>query len=89
MILPQFVKFCIRQQYCSGRIFERTFKVEIDPYARSVLRSRMEDGLLHPGKIWDDVEQFKAPAGTKAVGCGGGFPCQAGLRCYLKLFQQI
>ena len=53
-------------------------KVEINTYARSVLRSRINEGFLHPGQIWEDVTEFKASPETEAEGCGGGFPCQAG-----------
>ena len=38
----------------------------------------MKDGLLHMAKVSEDVCQYKQ---TDAVGCGGGFPCQAGLEC--------
>ena len=53
-------------------------KVEVGTYARSVLRSRINEGFLHPGQIWEDVTEFVASPETEAEGCGGGFPCQAG-----------
>ena len=45
----------------------------------------MKDGLLHMGKISEDVCQYSGTH-TDAVGCGGGFPCQAGLECLLPQF---
>ena len=37
----------------------------------------MSEGLLHKGKIWEDVTTMDA-SNSSAVGAGGGFPCQAG-----------
>lgn len=53
-------------------------EVEINAYARSILKLRMDEGFLHHGGIWDDVLKFDAPEGTVAQGVGGGWPCQAG-----------
>ena len=53
---------------------------EQDPFARSVLLARMKDGLLHMAKVSEDVRQYNGKH-TDAVGCGGGFPCKAGLEC--------
>jgi DNA (cytosine-5)-methyltransferase 1 len=51
--------------------------VEFDPYARSVLMARQNDGCLEPFPIWDDVRTFN---GWPWRGCvdvvSGGFPCQ-------------
>ena len=37
----------------------------------------MNDGLLHQAILHDNVETFNG-SGLSAIGCGGGFPCQAG-----------
>ena len=37
-----------------------------------------EDNLLHIGKIHSDVTDYDGRA-SGASGCGGGFPCQAGV----------
>ena len=37
----------------------------------------MSDGLLHRAYLHDNVETFDG-SGSSAIGCGGGFPCQAG-----------
>ena len=52
-------------------------KVEICPYARSILSARMTEGFLHAAPIHEDVKVFRASPTTPAEGCGGGFPCQA------------
>ena len=52
-------------------------QVEIDAYARKELQKRMDDGLLHHGKISEDITNYKPEKDTTAEGCGGGFPCQA------------
>ncbi len=51
--------------------------VEIDPYCRSVLLARQDDGTLPPFPIWDNVCTFdgKAWRGLADV-VSGGFPCQ-------------
>lgn len=51
--------------------------VEIDPYARSVLLARQNDGTLAPFPIWDDIRTFDGTAWRGAVDVvSGGFPCQ-------------
>lgn len=51
--------------------------VEIDPYARSVLLARQNDGTLAPFPIWDDIRTFDGVAWRGAVDVvSGGFPCQ-------------
>lgn len=51
--------------------------VEIDPYARSVLLARQNDGTLAPFPVWDDIRTFDGTAWCGAVDVvSGGFPCQ-------------
>lgn len=51
--------------------------VEIDPYARSVLLARQNDGTLAPFPVWDDIRTFDGTAWRGAVDVvSGGFPCQ-------------
>jgi DNA (cytosine-5)-methyltransferase 1 len=51
--------------------------VEIDPYARSVLLARQNDGTLAPFPVWDDIRTFDGAAWRGAVDVvSGGFPCQ-------------
>src|SRR5574337_2126297 len=51
--------------------------VEIDPYARSVLLARQNDGTLAPFPIWDEIRTFDGTAWRGAVDVvSGGFPCQ-------------
>lgn len=51
--------------------------VELDPYARSVLLARQDDGTLPPFPIWDDVCTFDGRPWRGAVDVvSGGFPCQ-------------
>ena len=51
--------------------------VEIDPYARSVLLARQNDGTLTPFPVWDDIRTFDGTAWRGAVDVvSGGFPCQ-------------
>lgn len=51
--------------------------VEIDPYCRSVLMARQNDGLLPPFPIWDDVCTFDGKPWRGVVDVvSGGFPCQ-------------
>lgn len=33
--------------------------MEINDYARKVLQKRMGEGLLHPGKVSEDITDFK------------------------------
>ena len=51
--------------------------VEIDPFCRSVLVQRQNDGNLPPFPVWDDIRTFDATRwrGVVDVVCGG-FPCQ-------------
>lgn len=64
------------------------FKVEINDYARKVLQKRMGEGLLHPGKVSEDITDFKPEKDSPAGGCGGGFPCQA-CDCDCSLHQKL
>ena len=51
--------------------------VEIDPYARSVLLARQNDGTLSPFPVWDDIRTFDGrPWRGIADVVSGGFPCQ-------------
>ncbi len=51
--------------------------VEIDPYCRSVLMARQNEGLLLPFPIWDDVCTFDGIPWRRIVDVvSGGFPCQ-------------
>ena len=50
--------------------------VEIDPYARSVLLARQNDGALAPFPIWDDIRTFDGTPWRGIVDVvSGGFPC--------------
>jgi DNA (cytosine-5)-methyltransferase 1 len=51
--------------------------VEFNPYCRSVLVARQNDGTLPPFPIWDDIRTFDGTRwrGAVDVVCGG-FPCQ-------------
>jgi DNA (cytosine-5)-methyltransferase 1 len=51
--------------------------VEIDPYCRSILVARQNDGTLPPFPIWDDVRTFDGRPWRGVVDVvAGGFPCQ-------------
>ncbi len=51
--------------------------VEADPYCRSVLVARMEDGSLDVAPIAHDVRSFDGRPWAGRVDCvSGGFPCQ-------------
>jgi DNA (cytosine-5)-methyltransferase 1 len=51
--------------------------VEIDPYCRSVLVQRQNDGTLPPFPIWDDIRTFDGREWQGVVDVvSGGFPCQ-------------
>lgn len=51
--------------------------VELEPYARSVLIARQNDGTLEPFPVWDDVRTFDGSAWRGLVDVvSGGFPCQ-------------
>jgi DNA (cytosine-5)-methyltransferase 1 len=51
--------------------------VEQDPYARSVLLARQNDGTLAPFPIWDDIRTFDGLPWRGAIDVvSGGFPCQ-------------
>jgi DNA (cytosine-5)-methyltransferase 1 len=51
--------------------------VELDPYARSVLVARQNDGTLPAFPIWDDVRDFDGYRWRGLVDVvSGGFPCQ-------------
>lgn len=51
--------------------------VEINEYARNVLRARQDDGCLEPFPIWDDVTTFDGRPWAGLVDVvSGGFPCQ-------------
>lgn len=54
--------------------------VEINHFAREVLKKRMDEGFLHKADIHDDIRTLKVSNETEAEGCGGGFPCQ-GISC--------
>ena len=50
--------------------------VEIDPYARSVLLARQNDGTLAPFPVWDDIRTFDGrPWRGRVDVVSGGFPC--------------
>ena len=50
---------------------------EIEPYAQSVLKSRIADGLLPDAPIWDDVRKLDGYPFRGVVDIiYGGFPCQ-------------
>lgn len=55
----------------------KAIEVERDPFCTKLLSLRMRDGLLPNCSLWNDVETFDANTKCSAVGCGGGFPCQA------------
>lgn len=51
--------------------------VEIEPYPRSVLVARQNDGTFPPFPIWDDVRTFDGKPWRGIVDVvAGGFPCQ-------------
>ena len=51
--------------------------VEIEATASAILASRMEEGALPPGPIWDDLHTFDGSAWRGLVdGIVGGYPCQ-------------
>jgi len=51
--------------------------VELNEYARNVLRARQDDGCLEPFPIWDDVTTFDGRPWAGLVDVvSGGFPCQ-------------
>lgn len=51
--------------------------VELNPYCRSVLMQRQDDGHLPPFPIWDDVCTFDGRPWRGLVDVvSGGFPCQ-------------
>ena len=80
-VLQGLVSWPMRSQHLTIEFVAGKFassEVEINVYARSILKLRMEEGFLHRGRLWDDVLTFDAPEGTVAQGVGGGFPCQAG-----------
>lgn len=52
-------------------------EVEKSEYCRAILALRMKEGLLHKAPIWPDASTVDA-SDNKAMGAGGGFPCQAG-----------
>lgn len=60
-----------------GRSYRSVGYVERDAYAAAVLVARMEEALLDPAPIWDDISTFD---GTYWRGCvdivTAGFPCQ-------------
>lgn len=51
--------------------------VEINPYCRSIIKQRQDDGILPVFPIWNDIKTFD---GRPWRGCvdivSGGFPCQ-------------
>ena len=57
--------------------------MEIDQDCREVIAARMREGYLHQAEIWKDVSEFQASPDTLAQGCGGGFPCQAAVICFI------
>lgn len=51
--------------------------VEWNPYARSVLLARQNDGTLAPFPVWDDIRTFDGRPWRGVVDVvSGGFPCQ-------------
>lgn len=60
---------------CGG--FRTVGYVERDRYAQGVLMSRIRDGRLDDGPIWDDVTTFDGRPWRGSVDVvSGGFPCQ-------------
>lgn len=57
-------------------------QVESNPYCRDVLASRMEEGYLSKGKVYDDITTYQ-PTGEEQASDGlmGGFPCQVPCYC--------
>jgi DNA (cytosine-5)-methyltransferase 1 len=52
--------------------------VELEPYPRSVLLARQNEGSLEPFPIWDDICTFEGSRWRGIVDIvSGGFPCQA------------
>ena len=52
--------------------------VELNPYRRSALMARQDDGSLEPFPVWDDIRTFDAlPWRGRIDVVSGGFPCQA------------
>lgn len=50
--------------------------VEINPYARSILLARQNDGSLPAFPVWDDIRTFDGGAWRGGVDVvSGGFPC--------------
>ena len=52
-----------------------TAEVEKDPFCRAVIRSRVEDNLVHAAPIAEDIRSYRATPGS-AAGLLAGFPCQ-------------
>ena len=51
--------------------------VESDPFARSILLARQDDGILPPFPIWDKIETFNGKDWSGFIDLvSGGFPCQ-------------
>ena len=51
--------------------------VEIEPYPRSVLLQRQDDGILDPFPVWDDICTFDGKPWRGYIDVvSGGFPCQ-------------
>lgn len=68
--------------------WETVCAVEIEEYAREILKARQDDGILAPFPIWDDIRSFTADnpecAGVfdhlrqlrDSLVISGGFPCK-------------
>ena len=70
------------------------FEVESDEFCQRVISSRQKDGLLPPGKIYHDVQEFHPKRGEASC-LTAGFPCQVSylhsksLSCQVSYLQSL